>query len=117
MRVVISVFAQQQIRKTAKYILEKFGKKSKDTFIQKVKETRKLLETNPYLGPEEPLLANMTNTYHSVVISHLNKMIYRILDNRIEISDLWDCRREPNKQAKETLTRNPEEFSAVKPNN
>lgn len=32
MRVVISVFAQQQIRKTAKYILEKFGKKSKDTF-------------------------------------------------------------------------------------
>ena len=32
MRVVISVFAQQQIRETAKYILEKFGKKSKRHF-------------------------------------------------------------------------------------
>ena len=92
-------FARQQIRKTARYINKEFGKTSKDDFLLKVKHTKQLLESNPCLGPKEPLLANRASDYHSVVVTHLNKMVYRIMDDYIEIADFWDTRREPKKQA------------------
>ena len=89
-------FAKQQIRETAKYIYTEFGKKSKDDFFFKLNQTRKLLETNPCLGPIEPSLSDLSSNYRSIVVGHLNKMIYRVLDNCIEISDFWDVRRDPN---------------------
>ena len=67
--------------------------------MQKVKETRTLLACNPYLGPVEPLLSELPETYRSVVVARQNKMVYRITDDRIEIVDFWDVRREPEKQA------------------
>jgi len=88
-------FAKQQIRETAKYIYAEFGKKSKDSFILKVNQTKHLLETNPCLGPVEPLLSDIPSNYRSIVVGHLNKLIYRILDDHIEISDIWDVRRDP----------------------
>lgn len=95
MRVVQSDFAKRQILDTARYIRREFGKKSKESFLQKVRETRRLLADNPYLGPIEPLLADLPTTYRSVVVGKLNKMVYHIKDNQIEIDDFWDCRREP----------------------
>ena len=101
MKVMMTDFARQQVRKTAKYINKEFGKTSKDDFLLKVKHTKQLLESNPYLGPKEPLLANRASAYRSVVINHLNKMVYRILEEHIEIVDFWDTRREPKKQAEQ----------------
>ena len=101
MKVMMTDFAKQQIRKTAKYINKEFGKTSMDNFLLKVKHTKQLLVTNPYLGPKEPLLANRASDYRSIVINHLNKMVYRILDDYIEITDFWDTRREPKKQAEQ----------------
>ena len=46
-----------------------------------------------------------TQTYRSVVVGKLNKMVYHIKDNQIEIDDLWDCRREPTKQREQTTAR------------
>ncbi|MBR0169483.1 MAG: type II toxin-antitoxin system RelE/ParE family toxin [Bacteroidales bacterium] len=105
MRVVQSDFAKRQILNTARYIRREFGKKSKESFLQKVRETRRLLADNPYLGPIEPLLADLPQTYRSVVVAKVNKIVYRIVDDRIEIADLWDCRREPNKQREQTIAR------------
>ena len=93
--------AEQAISNTASYIHREFGRKSRDKFLLKIKETRMLLATNPYLGPVEPLLADRASTYRSVVVGKLNKMVYRIMDDRIEIADLWDCRREPQALADE----------------
>lgn len=88
-------FAKQQIRETARYIYVEFGKQSKDDFILKLNQTKQLLEINPCLGPVEPLLSDLSSNYRSIVIGHLNKMIYRILEDHIEISDFWDVRRAP----------------------
>lgn len=99
MKVMMTDFARLQIRKTTKFINKTFGKVSKDEFLRKVKQTKQLLENNPYLGPKEPLLADRASSYHSVVVTHLNKMVYRVLDDYIEIVDFWDTRREPRKQA------------------
>ena len=101
MKVMMTDFAKQQIRKTAKYINKEFGKTSKDDFFLKVRHAKQLLESNPYLGPKEPLLANRASDYRSVVVTHLNKMVYRILEEYIEIVDFWDTRCEPKKQAEQ----------------
>ena len=47
----------------------------------------------------EPLLANRTHLYRSVVINKLNKLIYYIENETIIIADFWDTRREPKEQA------------------
>ena len=101
MRVVQTDFAKRQIADTARYIRQEFGKKSKESFLQKVRETRRLLANNPYLGPIEPLLADLPTTYRSVVVGKLNKMVYHIEGDHIEVDDFWDCRREPKALAGE----------------
>jgi Txe/YoeB family toxin of Txe-Axe toxin-antitoxin module len=101
MKVMMTDFARQQVRKTARYINSKFGKTSKDNFLLKVKQTKLFLETNPCLGPIEPLLSDRAMIYRSIVVNHLNKMVYRVLDDYIEIVDFWDTRREPKKQAEQ----------------
>ena len=93
--------AKQAIRKTARYIQREFGRQSREKFLLTLKETKVLLASNPHLGPIEPLLADLPSSYRSVVVAKINKIIYRIVDDCIEIADLWDTRREPKSQANE----------------
>ena len=44
MKVMMTDFARQQIRKTARYINSKFEKTSKENFLQKVKQTNYFLK-------------------------------------------------------------------------
>lgn len=94
--------AEMAIKKTAIYIKREFGVRSRDKFLSKVEETKELLSFNPYLGPVEPLLADRPTTYRSVVVANMNKMVYRITDDCIEIADFWDCRREPKALVEQT---------------
>ena len=64
-------------------------------FLQEVLKTAKLLETSPYIGQIEPLLIDFSETYRSIVVNYLNKIIYRVEESRILIVALWDVRREP----------------------
>ena len=95
MKVIVTPFAQQQIYKTASYIQREFGKISRRIFMQKVRETKRLLADNPHIGPIEPNLAGLSTTYRSIVVARLNKIIYSIESERIDIVDFWDVRREP----------------------
>lgn len=101
MKVILSDLAKNQIRETANYISREFGKKSRDIFIQSVRETKELLVRNPLIGPIEPLLTNRTENYRSLVIGKLNKMVYSIKGDSINIVAFWDCRREPNSLSKD----------------
>ena len=102
MKVMMTDFAKNQIRKTARFINKEFGRQSKDKFLLEVRQTKCLLETNPYIGSVEPLLADRSTTYYSIVVNHLNKIVYRIMDDYLEVADFWDTRREPKKQAEQT---------------
>ena len=102
MKVILSNRAKGEILQTARYINKEFGRRSKESFLRKVRETRLLLEDNPYLGPVEPLLADRPTTYRSVVVAKVNKIVYRIMDDRIEIAAFWDTRREPQALASQT---------------
>jgi len=95
MRSILTDLAKQQIRQTAKYIRKEFGKRSRDEFMQEIRRTRRLVESQPNLGPVEPLLAHRTRLYRSIVATPLNKLIYHVGDDTIEITAVWDTRRDP----------------------
>lgn len=95
MQIVISNRAKGHLQTTAEYIRKEFGSRSEQKFKLAFFNVIGLLADNPYLGPIEPLLADLPSNYRSIVVARQNKIVYRIVDNRIEIADFWDCRREP----------------------
>ena len=78
MKSIITELAKQQIRQIAKYIRKEFGKGRRDEFMQEVRQTRRLIEGSPNIGPVEPLLAERPVMYRSYVMNHLDKIVYRI---------------------------------------
>jgi len=79
----------------ADYILVNFGYKARKNFLTEVYETVLLLATNPFMGKIEPILEDRPQTYRSLVINHINKVVYRAEDDRIVVVAIWDCRRAP----------------------
>jgi Txe/YoeB family toxin of Txe-Axe toxin-antitoxin module len=47
------------------------------------------------MGKIEPILEDRPQTYRSLVINHINKVVYRAEDDRIVVVAIWDCRRAP----------------------
>lgn len=99
MKVIWLPQAKKQLRHTANYIFRQFGAKERNEFLQNVYHINALLAENPNMGPVEPLLADRAVMYRSVVANRLNKIVYFIKDDHIEVADFWDTRREPNAQA------------------
>lgn len=93
--------SKKRLRKTASYIRKVFGEKAKDDFLQEVKHTNALLADNPDMGPMEALLSDLPSKYRSIVVRHHNKIVYRVVDDHIEVVAFWDTRREPQKQAQQ----------------
>ncbi len=96
MKVIVSDRAEAKLHLTADYLLREFGRSSKNEFFNEFRLSIIYLRNNPYMWPIEPLLSNFSSTYRSFVLRRLNKVIYRIVDDYIEISDIWDCRRNPD---------------------
>jgi plasmid stabilization system protein ParE len=97
MRVIWLPQAKSQLRQTASYILKEFGQRVRSEFMQDVQHANMLLSENPNLGSPEPLLADRSIMYRSYVVNRLNKIVYFIKEDHIEVADFWDVRREPKK--------------------
>jgi plasmid stabilization system protein ParE len=101
MRVRWNDESKKRLRQTVKYIRKVFGEKAKDDFLEEVKHTNALLGQNPNMGPLEEFLSDLPSMYRSIVVRHHNKIVYRVVDDHIEIVAFWDTRREPKKQAEQ----------------
>lgn len=101
MRVRWNDESKKRLRQTTQYIREAFGEKAKEGFLQEVKHTNMLLGQNPHLGPLEVFLSDLPSMYRSIVVCHHNKIVYRLVDDHIEVVAFWDTRREPKKQAEQ----------------
>ena len=91
--------AKASYRQVARYINTKFGRKARQEFIQKTKDTENLIRKSPNIGQIDPLFASHAVTFRSIIINGLNKMVYRIDGNVIYIVAFWDTRMEPKEQA------------------
>lgn len=99
MRVRWNKQSKEQLRQASRFIRQEFGQKAMDEFMQTVHHTNSLLADNPNMGPVEPLLEELPTQYRSIVVRHLNKIVYRIVDDHIEVNAFWDVRREPKNLA------------------
>ena len=57
------------------------------------------LKRSPGIGQIDPLFADRPQTYRSVIINGLNKLVYRIEGNTIHIVGFWDTRMDDDEQA------------------
>lgn len=79
------------------YIQRCFGQKERRHFLNAVYEANALLSANPNIGAVEPLLSDRPSTYRSLIVNRLNKIVYRMYEDYIEVAAFWDTRREPQK--------------------
>jgi plasmid stabilization system protein ParE len=102
MKVVWQEAAKVGRRQVAAYIRKEFGTKRVKRFRQEIDETVSLLMRSPNIGQIDPLYADRPQTYRSIIVNGLNKIVYRVDGDIIYIVDFWDTRREPKNQAAQT---------------
>lgn len=100
MRVEWTLLAESERDKIADYICDSFGISAMKAFIQEVRETTKRLIRFPNMASKDPLFEDRDDTYRSVFINGLSKLVYRVDGDIIYVVGFWDCRRDPVAQAK-----------------
>lgn len=95
MKVVWSELARDSLLIISDYILLEFGISAQDHFLDEVEHTAMLLELNPFIGKQEPLLEGLRGDFRSLVVSKLSKIVYSIQGNSVYIVDFWDTRIDP----------------------
>lgn len=75
----------------------RFGKKSTEKFLIRVKNCTRSLGNNPYMGKLEPLLEYLPLSLRTFVLHPYYKIVYYVneLENCIHVITLWDTRRDP----------------------
>ena len=99
MKVIWQTNALRQRTGVAEYIRQEFGAKRKKRFLQEVRQVTQQLKRSPGIGQIDPLFSDRAETYRSVIINGLNKLIYRIEDETIHIVGFWDTRMDDEDQA------------------
>ena len=77
------------------YVADEFGISRAMKYTADVHKAINQLPENPKLGQIEPLLEGSRYEFRRLMIGHLTKVIYREAEERIEIADVWDTRKNP----------------------
>ena len=96
-RIVWTNEARIQRKEIMIYGRIQFGAIVARKFRESLKAQSLLLMDNPYLGKAEPLLADCTKEYRSLVVHKHYKLIYFVSESNktVYFVDVWDTRREP----------------------
>ena len=101
MRIIWQTPAKVGRRQVTAYIYRRFGIERVKQFRRDVDQTAQMIMRHPNIGSIDPLFENRPNTYRSVIINGLSKMVYFIEGETLHIVAFWDTRREPKKQAEQ----------------
>ena len=93
--------AAAALHQVEEYILQEFGERIRREFMDEVDQAVLALADMPTLGKIDPLFAHRRQTYRSIIVRRLNKVVYYVKDDTIHIAAFWDTRREPKAQAKQ----------------
>lgn len=93
--------AAAQLHQVEKYVLRDFGERTRQEFMDEVEQTTLSLANMPAMGKIDPLFAHRKQTYRSIVVRKLNKIVYYVKDDTLHIAAFWDTRCEPKAQARQ----------------
>ena len=99
MRVVWDPEAMKARTQVANYIRRQFGSKRKTRFLQEVRQVTQQLKRSPGIGQIDPLFVDRPQTYRSVIINGLNKLVYFVSEDILYIAGFWDTRMDDGNQA------------------
>ena len=94
-RIAWSDRAEKAYGQILDYVADEFGASRARRYTKEVYKAVGKLPENPKMGQIEPLLEGSRYEFRRLVIGHLTKVIYRIAEERIEIADVWDTRKNP----------------------
>lgn len=83
--------AATDLEETVDYLLEEWGEKSAQKFIDSLERLLKIIKKNPLLFPKSE---NYSNVHRCLVTKH-NTLYYRIEKDEIIILSLWNNHRNP----------------------
>lgn len=89
-------FALKNIKQIHRFYVKIASKKVASKIIDEIFQHVKSLQNNPLIGQEEILLQNLNKGYRYLVFHHC-KIIYRIKENTIYITHVFDTRQNPKK--------------------
>ena len=100
MRILWHKRAFAALQQVEEYVLNKFGEKARQLFMDEVEHSVLALADMPSMGKPDPLFAHRHLTYRCIIVRRLNKVVYYVKDDTIHIAAFWDTRREPKTQAR-----------------
>ncbi len=89
-------FAKRQIIEISEYYEINPGEKVRENIINMLLESTEILIDFPEGGTIEPLLFKLNQKHRFLLAGHY-KIIYRIIENNIYITDIFDVRQKPQK--------------------
>ena len=78
--------AATQLHEVEGYVLEKFGEKARQEFMDNVERTVLTLAEMPMLGKLDPLFAHRKRSYRSIIVRRLSKVVYYVKGDIIHIA-------------------------------
>ena len=102
MKIVWHKRADAALHQVEDYILERFGEKVRQEFMDEVEKSVLALADMPSIGQLDPLFAHRKQTYRSIIVRRLNKVVYYVKNDTIHVAAFWDTRREPKNQSQQT---------------
>ena len=102
MNIKWSLGAERAWNKALHHIYDEFGYRAAVEFRAETKKIINQIRKFPNSGSPEDLLP-IESDYRSILIGQYSKLIYEVLEEEIHIDDVWDTRREPKKQAQNTM--------------
>ena len=94
--------AAAQLHQVEEYVLRDFGERVRQEFMDDVEQAVLSLADMPTMGKIDPLFAHRKQTYRSIIVRRLNKVVYYVKDDILHVAAFWDTRREPKNQTSQT---------------
>ena len=96
MKLVITYHARRRLKEIHDYYKEKANQKIADKIKSGIRKRLKRIEDNPLGGQKEEYLHELDFEHRRIVEGNY-KIIYRIINNVIYVTDIFDSRQDPSK--------------------
>jgi plasmid stabilization system protein ParE len=96
--------AETRLKEIFNYYLGVAGETTARKITGRIHEYADVLGSMPLGGPVESLLEDQPEGYRYIVVKRLHKVIYFIADDKVIISTVFDCRRDPAKLRESVLS-------------